>query len=132
MTYNSTAQELYVANIFSDDVFVIDLNSANTGTYHTVTHTIDVGIQPYYATSLGTKVYVTNNVSNSVSVINTSTHAVTNTISVGTAPRGIRVHGTDLYVANYGSGSYGSVPTAAGTISVIDSTTNTVTDTITV
>ena len=53
-------------------------------------------------------------------------------MTVGSAPRGIKAHGTDLYVANYGTGAYGGTPTATGTVSVIDSTTNTVTHTITV
>lgn len=129
--YNSTSKEVYVANLASSTVSVIDADPAHVGTtYNTVTHNVTVGVEPYYVASLGTKMYVTNNISGTVSVINTSTHAVTATTTVGVAPRGIKAHGTDLYVANFGSVSYSGV--AQGTVSVIDSTNNTVTATINV
>lgn len=69
-------------------------------------------------------VYVANNGSNSVSVIDGATDAVTATIPVGDAPRGIGVdEQTDtVYVANSGD----------QTVSVIDGATGQVTDTLTV
>jgi YVTN family beta-propeller protein len=69
---------------------VIDSNT------NTVTHTISVGVKPYYAAAVGSYVYVTNSLSNTVSVINTATHSVAATIPVGSYPRGIKAHGTDL------------------------------------
>lgn len=112
--------ELYVVNTGSDTVSVIDTNT------NTVTHTISVGVKPYYAAAVGSYVYVTNSLSNTVSVINTATHSVAATIPVGSYPRGIKAHGTDLYVANYGDPNY----SGGNYISVINSLTNQVTDTI--
>ena len=50
----------------------------------------------------GTKVYVTNFHSVTVSVIDTATNTVTSTVDVGSAPRGVAVNpdGTKVYVAN--------------------------------
>jgi YVTN family beta-propeller protein len=69
-----------------------------------------------------TVAYVTNNQSNNVSVINTSTNTVTATIPVGKVPSGIAFSpdGTRVYVMNTGE----------NTISVIDTATNAVTATI--
>jgi YVTN family beta-propeller protein len=123
MAYNSTSKEIYVANLKGNSVSVIDADPANTGTWNTVTHTIDsthgsyTGVEPYYVTSLGTKMYVTNNLSWTVSEIDTTTHAVTATINVGANPRGIKALGSKLYVANFGS-NYGGQ--TQGTVSIID------------
>ena len=71
----------------------------------------------------GTKVYIANFDSNSVSVIDSATNTVTN-IAVGTFPNAVAVspNGQLGYVANLGSGS----------VSVIDTATNTISDTISV
>jgi YVTN family beta-propeller protein len=70
----------------------------------------------------GKHVYVTNQNSNNVSVIDTATNMVATTISVGNFPRGVTVapDGKRAYVANSGSAS----------VSVIDTSTNTVVATI--
>lgn len=70
----------------------------------------------------GTRVYVTNNSHDTVSVIDTLTNTVVDTIIVGQSPWGIAItpDGTRAYVAN-----------RSGTISVIDTSTNTVIATIT-
>ncbi len=128
IAYNSGSKEIYVSNLKGNSVSVIDADPTSL-TFNTVTHTISVGIEPYYVASLGSSIYVTNNISGTVSVIDTGTHAVTATVHVGVAPRGIKAHGNDLYVANFGS-SYGSA--AQGTVSVINSLNNTVTNTISV
>jgi len=72
----------------------------------------------------GTKVYVTNSGSNTVSIIDTATNTVTATVPAGNYPFGVAVtpDGTTVYVVNVGS----------GTASVIDTATNTVTDTVNV
>ncbi len=111
---------MYVANTGSDTVSVIDTST------NTVTATVAVGLRPYYATTIGTKVYVTNGASNTVSVINATNNTVTATIPVGAYPRGIKAHGTDLYVANFGDQNY----SGGNSITVIDSTDNTISDTI--
>lgn len=70
----------------------------------------------------GTKAYVTNTGSNTVSVINTATNSVTTNVPVGDHPSDIAVtpDGTKVYVANW----------QGNTVSVIDTTTNTVVSTV--
>jgi YVTN family beta-propeller protein len=118
MAYSTTTKEIYVANLKSNSVSVIDADPAS-GTWKQVTNTITsgMGVEPYYVASLGTKIYVTNNLSWTVSEINTATHAVTATINVGANPRGIKALGSKLYVANFGSNYGGS---SQGTVSIID------------
>ncbi|MGZ6780066.1 MAG: YncE family protein, partial [Mycobacterium sp.] len=72
----------------------------------------------------GTRAYVANTKSNTVSVIDTNPASTTynkviSTITVGSSPSALAVSGTRLYVANAGSNS----------VSVIDTTTNKVIDT---
>lgn len=61
---------------------------------------IGVGVTPD-----GSKAYVVNNASGTVSVINTATNAVVATITVGTDPFGVAItpDGTKAYVTNVGS-----------------------------
>jgi gliding motility-associated-like protein len=116
----SYAPIAYIANNFSDNVTLI-----NTATIETVTPaTINVGKRPW-GVALSpdyTKVYVTNNVSGTVSVINTSSNTVTATVTVGSSPEGVLVSrdGNSVYVANEMS----------GTVSVINTSSNLVTSTI--
>jgi len=78
---------------------------------------------PCFASALP-PIYITNNSSNTLSVINTTTNLVTATILVGNSPSGIAVtaDGTRVYVSN----------TTDGTVSVIDTSVNTVIATINV
>jgi len=71
----------------------------------------------------GSRLYVVNSVSNTVSVINVSTLAIIANIPVGTTPEGIAItpDGSMLYVAN----------AISGNISVISTATNKVITTIT-
>src|SRR6202035_514425 len=66
----------------------------------------------------GTRVYVVNNASDTVSVIDIATNTVVSTFAVGSHPRGVAVNpnGTRTFVANRDS----------NTVSVIDTATNTV------
>jgi YVTN family beta-propeller protein len=70
----------------------------------------------------GTRVYVTNNGSNNVSVLDTATTTVVATVPVGTGPAGVAVtpDGTRVYVNNNQSNN----------VSVIDTATNTVVATV--
>ncbi len=85
---------------------------------------MNVGTDPWGITVSpdGSKVYVTSNDSNTVSVIDTAAKKVTATINVGNKPSGIAVtpDGTKVYVAN----------SLDNTTSVIDTATNTVTTTV--
>ena len=76
------------------------------------------------AQTLAQNAYITNEGSNTVSVIATATNTVAATIAVGTDPFGVAVSpdGSTVYVANAGS----------NTVSVIATATNTVTATIAV
>ena len=100
-------------------------------TTNMVTATIPVGRGPFAVAVSpdGSKVYVTNEDSNSVSVVDTATNTVTATIpiTVGIVPDGVAVSpdGSKVYVTNSGEG------TGTGTgLSVIDTETNRVTATI--
>jgi YVTN family beta-propeller protein len=88
---------------------------------------VPVGTNPYYGVAVnpaGTRVYVTNQVSNTVSVINTSTNTVVATVNVGKYPCGVAVNpaGTRVYVVNEFDKN----------VSVIDTATNTVTASVNV
>lgn len=72
-------------------------------------------IQFTTATPTGPFAYVTNQLDNTVSVIDTTTHRVVSTITTGDGPRGVALHGSLVYLAN----SY------EGSVSVIDAASNT-------
>jgi YVTN family beta-propeller protein len=86
----------------------------NNITSNTVNATIASSLVPY--------AYITNYLSNNVSVINTTTNNVTATMPVGIGPTGVAVSpdGTKVYVANEVSNN----------VSVIDTATNQVTATV--
>ncbi len=86
----------------------------------TIRTAIPVGNAPVYSTLVGTKLYVSNNHSSSVTVIDTTTNSVLSTISVGNYPELSVLVGTKLYVGNLQSSS----------VSVIDTLTDTVVSTI--
>jgi YVTN family beta-propeller protein len=116
-------RRVYVLNAISNSVSVIKtMNETNT-----LLATIPVGNGPAEVaiTPDGTRAYVTNEVSNNVSVINTANNDVMTTVAVGTNPLGIAVtpDGNHVYVVNSNSGG-------AGSVSVIDTTTNKVVYTI--
>ena len=96
------------------------------GVANTILPTIQVGTQPYGVgvNASTNRIYVANNLSNTVSVIDGATNTVLSTISVGNNPDGIGVNTSTsrIYVANYSS----------NTVSVIDGATNTVLSTISV
>jgi len=92
------------------------------------TATIPVGSSPVGVTfdPKNGEVYVTNAGSNTVSVIDSSTNTVTKTIPVGTDPVGVAFDSTHdkIYVTNENPNSQ------QGSISIIDTTTDIVTNTI--
>ena len=116
-------KKLYVTNPEVANISVID-----TAT-NTVTATVPVGEWPVgiAITPDGTKVYVANLGNNTTSVIDTATNTVTATIPVGICPIGISVSpdGKKVCVTNHGI--YHHVP---GNVSVIDTATNKVVDTV--
>ncbi len=104
---------IYVANTGSDTVSVIN---CLTGAIST----INVGVKPYYVTVIGINVYVTNSLSNDVSVIDANTNTVTARLPVATYPRSLTSHQGDVYVTNYGDVNYGG----GNSVSVVSSSTN--------
>lgn len=86
-----------------------------------VTDTIPVGTNPFgvAVSPDGTRAYVTNYGSASVSVINTTTKAVTATIPVNGSPRGVAVspNGTRAYSANRFTASVSVINTASDVVS---------------
>ena len=81
---------------------------------------IPVGARPMgiAVTPDGAKIYVSNNLANSVTVINADTNQATTTITVGLAPVGLAVSpdNTRVYVANKGSGSVSVVDVGSDTV----------------
>jgi YVTN family beta-propeller protein len=131
---NSTTNKIYVSNRNSNTVSVIN------GATNTVTTTINVGANPTVAdvNPITNKIYVVNNGNGSgrtMSVIDGNTDTVTATVTVGNYPTGVAVNSVTnmVYVVNYCGNHPGcNATTAPGTISVINGSNNTVTDTVTV
>ncbi|MBM4065868.1 MAG: hypothetical protein FJ266_09555 [Planctomycetes bacterium] len=117
---NSSTNRIYVANVSSNTVSVID------GADNTVLSTISVGNGPYGVgvNASTNRIYVTNGYGGTVSVIDGADNTVLSTISVGSNPYHVGVNSSTnrIYVAN----------AADGTVSVIDGATNTVISTISV
>jgi YVTN family beta-propeller protein/VCBS repeat-containing protein len=113
----------YVANQGTNTVSVLD---AATGA--AVGSPIVVGSAPtgVAASPDGSKVYVTNRTSGSVSVIRTSDNKVVNTITVGTQPESVTfsTDGTRAYVTNYGSKSVSVIDATLATPKVITTISN--------
>ncbi len=116
---------VYVTNGASNTVSVINTTS------NTVTDTIPVGSYPRGIKAHGTDLYVANygdpNYSggNYISVIDSLTNEVTDTIILpggSDGPRGVTVLGSKVYVTNFRSNN----------VSVINTATNTITNTISV
>ncbi len=127
----SLAQNAYITNHVSSTVSVID--TATNMVTATITIPVDSGTPTPFAgpggvavSPDGSKVYVANIESNTVSVIDTATNTITTTIPVGSFPESVAVSpdGSKVYVTN---GTSGTTP---GTVSVIDTATNTVIATI--
>ena len=124
---NPAGTRVYVANNNDGTVTVID-----TTTNGVVGAPVVVGSQPWgiAINTAGTRVYVANYLDDTVSVIDTATNMVVGApVAVGDGPLGIAINpaGTRLYVAN----SLEDVnPAHEGTVSVVDTGTNTVVATV--
>lgn len=108
-----TAPFAHITNSLCNNVSIID-----TATNKIVTN-VSVGINPYgvAVTSDGTKVYVTDDCSNNVSVINITTYSITN-VSVGYGPIGVAItpDGSRVYIANDGYNNVSVINTAINTL----------------
>lgn len=118
---NASGSRLYVAN---GAMTVID-----TVTHNTIASLPTTSMQLAINTA-NTRVYGSNDLANSVSVVDATTNSEITTVPllIGSNPSGIAVlpDDTRTYVANNGGGQN----PASNTVSVIDTSNNTVTDTI--
>ena len=108
---------------------VLAIDAATNSVGHGSTIGVGSGSEGVAVTPDGSKVYVANSAVGTVSIINTGTNKVIGSVAVGSDPQGVSVasDGSKVYVANEGDG------TVDGTVSIIDTATNTVeTSTITV
>jgi YVTN family beta-propeller protein len=119
LVYNSTNNKIYCANLFSNNVTVIDK-------YNSVITTIQVGVEPnaLVYNSLNNKVYCANENSDNVTVIDGASNALIATIPVGIYPLALVCNSINkkVYCAN----------DVSNTVTVIDGATNSVITTITV
>jgi YVTN family beta-propeller protein len=120
-TVSSAAPFAYISTL-NNSVLKID-----TAT-NTLAATVTAGTYPYgiAVSPYGTRVYVTNLTSATVSVIDTITNTLATTVVVGQSPRGVAISpdGATVYVANNYSGANGN------SLMVIDTTTNKVKATV--
>ncbi|MCK4251339.1 YncE family protein [candidate division WOR-3 bacterium] len=122
---NANEDTAYIVNSGENNIQVIEICSLEEVCL------VDIGIgnNPWHIAIKDTLGFVTNFLTNTVSVINLNTYEVIDTISVGIAPEGILTYGSNVYVANCGY-AYGTYE--QGTVSVIDVSTKEVTATINV
>jgi YVTN family beta-propeller protein len=132
----------YITNRESCNVSVIDtVNNTITATVPVKSHPFGIAVSPD-----GTKVYVANNGDDNVSVIDTATKNITSTVPMGVDPAGyfpfgiaVSPDGERVYVTNTYKGC--ATKTCKGrkhsnkednhfSVHVIDTATNTVTDTV--
>ena len=114
---------LYVVNSGTNDIMVIDPQT--NGNVQNIA--FPQGSNPYYMAFVGSnKAYVTNLVSNSVSVVDVESATVLKNIKVGTAPQGILVVENLAFVTNTG----GYPAYSPSTVSIIDVLTDSVIQTL--
>jgi YVTN family beta-propeller protein len=83
-----------------------------------IIRTVPAGNNPNGVAFDGTNVWVTNNGSNTVTKINSSTGAVIGTYGVGVNPRGVAYDGFRIWVANYGSNTVSQIIPATGGVAL--------------
>ncbi len=100
----------YIANFFGDSITPFDPHT------HTIGADIAVGLNPrdLALSPDGTRVYVADNGSNDVSVVDTAQQKTIATVKVGNGPWGIRVtpDGKTVWVANNGDNTVQPIDTA--------------------
>ena len=116
VSVNSVGTEAYITNFNNSGDGTVSVINTTT---NEVTNTINVGDGAYgiAITPDCAKAYIANSVSNTVSVIDATSHSVISTISGFNQPIGIAINpaGTRAYVAN-----------SAGTVSIINTGTDTI------
>lgn len=120
VSVNETNNKIYVANIGSNDVSVID--GTTNSVVSTITDPTAVAPVAIAVNAATNTIYVANSQSNNLTVIDGASGSVTTTIAVGTSPVGVAVDTQTnfIYVANAGNSQTGD----PGSITVIDGKTN--------
>ena len=120
VVYDSTTHDIAVANYASDTVSVISSSNIVSASI-----SLGTGVTGPVAMAFDSNnglIYVADNTSNDVSVLDLTTSTVSATISVGSAPTAIVYDPSnlDVYVANYGSGTVSVISglTIAATVAV--------------
>src|SRR5215475_9734714 len=105
---------VYVANLGSDDVSVIDVVTGG------LVATLPAGDDPngVAISADGTRAYVTNFVACTLTVIDTGSNTVLSTMPVGEGPVGLALapDGATAYVANRGADTVAVVDTTSGAV----------------
>lgn len=123
VSVNPAGTRVYVTNVGSNTVSVIDTATNQTvpvydPSYQNLVSGIGVGLNPWgvAVNPAGSRVYVANSGSDSVSVIDAVSNTAINTVAVGSVPYGVAVNPQDstVYVGNYRGNS----------VSVIDAMSN--------
>lgn len=124
---SASAQYAYISTFSGISVISTATNTV-TATVKVGSHNYGVAVNP-----AGTRVYLANWDYSNVAVIDTATNAVAAVVSVGKNPTGVAVNpaGTYVYVTNQGDSS-GAPASTVGSVSVINTATNTVTATVNV
>ncbi len=106
------------ADVIASNPGVVTIFDAITMTPTSTDIPVGAGPTGIAITPDGAKIYVSNNVGNSVSVIGASTNQGTVTIAVGLAPAGLAISpdGTRVYVANKGSDTVSMIDVASDAI----------------
>jgi len=108
---------IYIVNSKPDNIMIIDPTDDSN-----IKETIALteGSNPWAMAFVSdTKAYVTNWLTDSVTIINVEEGAVIKSIAVGKAPEGIAVVGSKAYVVNTGYAGFGS-PYEQSTVTIID------------
>ena len=127
---NAAGTRVYVADLIADFVSVLEVSAINTGTNmveptETVTIEQDSTAVPggIALSPDGTRLFVTNDSINRVTVVTLSNKAVKD-VNVGTTPIGVATDSSGrAYVINAGSGSVSIVDTAATAVCVVNGQT---------
>ncbi len=89
---------------------------------YTIVDSVSTETRPNTILAFGGKIYIANQLSNTVSVLNTTTNLIEDTIAVGSAPLNLAGRGSKIYVANNDE----------NTVSIIDTADNNSVTTVTV
>jgi YVTN family beta-propeller protein len=102
LTFDAARQRLYVLNVQSDDVTVLDVRDVFRGRISVIA-TVPVGKAPYGAAlaDAGQLLYVTNQHDGTVSVIDAQQLSVVRTLKGFGYPEGVAARGDRVYVVNW-------------------------------